>query len=332
MKNFWCKLVLIFILSYSFGSCKGQESYFLTQGEVFRTSFHIKYKYTRELGTEIRARLDSFDLSLNPFNKQSIIYKVNNNIDVEVDDWFISVFNKAQEVARQSNGSYDITCAPLINLWGFGYDKMDKVSPQVIDSLKQFIGYEKVRLEGRKVIKKDPRLQINASSIAKGYSCDVIAELLDFYGIQDYMIEIGGEIRAKGKNATNVCWKIEIPKPIDNPDGRVTERQTVVPLCNRSIATSGNYRNFYIKDGKKYVHTIDPVTGYPSRQNLLSATVFASDCMTADAYATAFMVLGLEKACVLADSIPGLDYYFIYADDNGQFQVRRSSKAEAINY
>ena len=313
-----CSLFTIFL------SCKKQEMYYLTEGQIFHTSYHIKYKYGEELGKEIQAHLDRFDLSLNPFNKNSIIYKVNNNEEIEVDDWFITVFRKAQEISKTSEGAYDITCAPLINLWGFGFEKMNDVNKNTIDSLKQFIGYNKVRLEDRKVVKDDPRLQINASSIAKGYACDVIAQLLNSYGITDYMIEIGGEIRAKGRNENSEYWKVMIPKPIDDNTNTINKRQEIVSLNNVSLATSGNYRNYYIKDEKKYAHTINPLTGYPTEGNILSATVIYPDCMTADAYATAFMVLGLEKACFIADRIPEMDYLLIYSDKDGTLREKRS--------
>jgi thiamine biosynthesis lipoprotein len=318
-----CSFVFFLLL---LSSCKKETSYFLTQGEVFHTSFHIKYQYNRELGKEIQNRLDSFDLSLNPFNKQSILYKVNCNEPVEVDDWFIAVFNKAEEVSKITGGIYDITCAPLINLWGFGYEKIDEVNQDVIDSLKQFVGYHKVRLEGRRVIKDDLRLQINASSIAKGYACDVIAQLFDLYHISNYMIEIGGEIHAKGKNPNNEAWKVEIVKPVDDQSGYQTDALEIIDLDDASLATSGNYRNFYLKDGKKYAHTINPLTGYPAEESLLSATVIYSDCMTADAFATAFMALGLEKSLEIATRFPEMGYIFVYTDENGDLQEKISLK------
>jgi thiamine biosynthesis lipoprotein len=307
-------------------SCQKQETYYLTQGEIFHTSFHIKYQYKRELSKEIQARLDSFDLSLNPFNKNSVIYKVNHNEAVEVDDWFITVFNKAHEISELTGGVYDITCAPLINLWGFGYEKFDSINPSLIDSLKQFVGYGKVRLEGRTVIKDDLRLQLNASSIAKGFACDVIAQLFDSYCISNYMIEIGGEIHAKGYNPNHAYWRIEILKPIDDNSGYVAEVQDVITLNNTSLATSGNYRNYYIKEGKKYAHTINPLTGYPAEENILSATVIYSDCMTADAFATAFMALGLEKACAIAAQFPQMNYLLVYTDENGKIRELRTKR------
>jgi len=327
IKNLKQGIFLILIIFLFITACKKENTYYQSSGEVFKTAFDIKYKYNRILDEEIRDCFDKFNLSLNPFNKESIIYKVNNNEPVEVDDWFITVFNKAMEVSEISEGTYDITCAPFINLWGFGFQKIDETTDiqNTIDSMKQFVGYRKVRLEGRTVIKDDPRLQLNASSIAKGYACDVIANLLESHGITDYMVSIGGEIHAKGKNHRGVCWRIEIPKPIDDASGWVNERMEVVALCDKSIATSGNYRNYYVKEGRKFGHTINPLTGYPTESPILSASVVYKDCMTADAFATVFMTKDLDEAADIGDSIPDLDYLFIYADEKGNLHEMKSA-------
>jgi thiamine biosynthesis lipoprotein len=324
-KKIWkiISLLVVVIFCMLISSCK--KKYYQTSGEVFKTSFQIKYKYEQDLGDEIQACFDKFNLSLNPFNKQSIIAKVNNNEPVELDDWFITVFNRAGDVYKISGGTYDITCAPLVNLWGFGFSKMDAVNQSVIDSLMQFVGYKKIRIEGRKIVKDDPRIQLNASSIAKGYACDVVAQLLESHGIADYMVEIGGEIHAKGKNQHGECWQIQIREPLNETGVQKTALNEVVKLCDQSIATSGNYINYYIKDGKKIAHTINALTGYPAESNILSASVFYANCMTADAFATAFMTMDLENACKVGNMIPGLDYLFIYADENGELKERNSS-------
>ena len=280
-----------------FTACTKQKQYFEESGSVFHTIYHIKYEGSEILTEKIDAEFQKFNLSLNPFNPNSIISKVNRNEAVEADDWFIEVFNKAKEVSDHSEGIFDITCAPLVNLWGFGFSKMDSVTPQMIDSIKQFVGYQKVRLDGRKVVKDDSRILLNCSAIAKGYASDVIARLLEREGIENYMVEIGGEVTMKGVNQNGKCWRIGINKPEDDSTGIKNDIEEVVQLCKKGgVATSGNYRNYYVKDGKKYAHTIDPRTGYPSEQSILSATIVAEDCITADAYATAFMAMGLEKA------------------------------------
>ena len=309
-----------------FTACTKQKQYFEESGSVFHTIYHIKYEGSEILTEKIDAEFQKFNLSLNPFNPNSIISKVNRNEAVEADDWFIEVFNKAKEVSDHSEGIFDITCAPLVNLWGFGFSKMDSVPPQMIDSIKQFVGYQKVRLDGRKVVKDDSRILLNCSAIAKGYASDIIARLLEREGIENYMVEIGGEVTMKGVNQNGKCWRIGINKPEDDSTGVKNDIEEVVQLCKKGgVATSGNYRNYYIKDGKKYAHTIDPRTGYPSEQSILSATIVAEDCITADAYATAFMAMGLEKAREAAKNIPGIEYYVIYSDENGKHQIEYST-------
>ena len=319
------KCLLFFLCIIIAVSCKGTKEtkqYYLYQGEIFRTIFHIKYEHSKPLDAEIDSVLNAFDLSLNPFNKNSIIYKVNNNIPVEVDDRFIKVFNQAQEVSKRSDGAFDITCAPLVNLWGFGFNNSEAPTQAAIDSIKQFVGYDKVRLVGRTVEKDDPRVMLSASAIAKGYACDVVAEMLESRGVTNYMIEIGGEVAVKGVNPKNTCWKIEITKPEDDNTGQPLGRQEVVSLCNGGMATSGNYRSYYLKEGKKYSHIIDPRTGYPVENKMLGISVIMNDCMVADAYATAFMVLGVEATDSLAQTIKGLSYYLIY-DEEGRHVVKQ---------
>ena len=312
-------IVLCGLLSFS---CQDKKEYFEECGTVFHTLYHIKYEAPQLLTEQIDAELQKFNLSLNPFNPNSIIAKVNRNEAVEVDEWFKEVFNKSMEVSKNSEGVFDITCAPFINVWGFGFSKKDSVTPQMIDSLKTFVGYQKVHLEGNQVVKEDPRLLLNCSAIAKGYACDVVARLLEKEGIENYMIDIGGEVVMIGVNPNGICWRIGINIPEDDSTNTKNNYDEIVQLCKKgAIATSGNYRNFYIKDGKKYAHTIDPRTGYPSEQNILSATIVANDCITADAYATAFMAMGLDKAKEMAASLPEIEYYIIYADENGKHQI-----------
>jgi len=319
------KIACISLGCLMFVSCK--QKYQEDRGGIFRTFYQIKYQSDTLLTGKIKAELLAFDLSLNPFNPNSILAKINRNEDVEVDRWFTEVFNKAMEVSERSNGAFDATVAPLINLWGFGPERMDSISPEVIDSLKAFVGYRKIRLEGQRIVKDDPRIILNFSAIAKGYASDVIAALLEREGVKNYMVNIGGEIAVKGRNQQGKCWQIGINEPEDEVSFLKNEYKEKVQLCSKcGLATSGNYRNYYVRDGKKYGHTIDPVTGYPSEQNILSATVIAPDCMTADAYATVFMVMGVEAACRMAEQIPGIEYYFIYSGEDDSQQIRYSRR------
>ncbi len=290
-------------------------------GTVFGTFYHVTYQCDSGLQEEIEAELGKVDASLSPFNKESVISRVNRNEDVMADSMFVHVFRLAQEVSGRTAGAFDITVAPLVNAWGFGFGKGRNLSPAQIDSILSFVGHEKVALEDGKVVKRDPRVMLDCSAIAKGYGSDAVARLLDGKGIGNYMIEIGGEIVVKGVNPEGRKWKVGIDKPVDDSLGADNEIQTILNVSGLGIATSGNYRNFYYKDGKKYAHTIDPRTGYPAQCSILSATVLAKDCATADAYATAFMVSGLERAKEILRSVPGLQAYLIYTDAEGRNQV-----------
>ncbi len=311
-------LFTIFLISCKSSSKEAELTYYQESGEIFHTTFHIKYEYDRSVREEIMEALQRFDDSLNPFKESSIIGKVNNNVPVKLDSMFLKVFNKSMEVARKTDGKFDITASPFINAWGFGFKNMDNVTQEKIDSMKPFVGYNKIRIEDGVVIKDDPRVQINTSAISKGYSCDIVAYVLQDLGIKNYMVEIGGEITMKGVNEKGSCWRIGIDKPTDDSTAMQREIQIILSICDKAVATSGNYRNYYIKDGVKYSHTIDPQTGYPSEQNILGATIIADDCMTADAYATAFMAMGVEKSVEVAQTIPGLHYYFIYVKPDGK--------------
>lgn len=308
---------------FFFASCT--QTYYEESGSVFRTLYRIKYQAPKLLTEDIDAELQAFNLSLNPFNPNSIIAKVNRNEPVEVDEWFTDVFNKSMEISERSGGVFDVTAAPLINLWGFGFSKMDSVTPQMIDSIRQFVGYKKIRLEGKTVVKDDPRIMLNFSAIAKGYACDVLARLLESKGVKNYLIDIGGEMAMRGVNQNGNSWQVGISKPDDDEDGVNREVEELIkPRKKCGMATSGDYRNFYIKDGKKYAHTIDPRTGYPAGQSMLSATILADDCMTADGYATAFMGMGVNESIKMAKSVPEIEYFIIYADEEGMQQITYS--------
>ena len=273
-----------------------QAPYQTDQGIVFGTIYKITYQSEENLKDEIEAELKKVDNSLSPFNKASVITHINENTDLTADSLFTEVFLLAKQISQETHGAFDITVAPLVNAWGFGFKNAAQVDSIMIDSLHQFVGIDKVELIDGKVVKKDPRLMLDCSAIAKGYGVDCVARLLDSKGIRNYMINIGGELVMKGENPKMETWSIGVNKPIDDSLSVNQEIQAVLKLTNVGLATSGNYRNFYYKGGKKYAHTIDPRTGYPIQHNILSATVVAPDCATADAYATSFMVLGLDSA------------------------------------
>ena len=300
---------------------KKQVPYQTDQGIVFGTMYKITYQSKENLKMEIESELQKVDNSLSPFNKKSVITHINHNEDYSTDSMFTHVFRLAKTISKETHGAFDITVAPLVNAWGFGFKNASHVDSLTIDSIRQFIGFEKVDLVDGKVVKKDPRIMLDCSAIAKGYGVDCVARLLESKGIKNYMIDIGGELVVKGKNAQQESWRIGINKPIDDSLSVNQELQTIIEINQGGMATSGNYRNFYYKDGKKYAHTIDPRTGYPVQHNILSSTVIAKDCTTADAYATAFMVLGLDSAKAICSAHPELDAYFIYSDKDGKLQT-----------
>jgi len=302
----------------------GEEAatYHNEKGLIFGTMYSITYEHEKSLRLDIDKELERFDASLSMFNESSIISRINRNGDVTVDSLFANVFRQAMKISEATDGNFDITVAPLVNAWGFGFTENISPTDAKIDSLLQIVGWQKIQLSSEgKIIKEDPRIMLDCSAIAKGYAVDVIANLLKSNGVQNYMVDIGGEVDVAGVNPTGNLWRIGINKPEDDPLSRNQSLQTILEVSGLGIATSGNYRNFYYKDGMKYAHTIDPKTGRPVQHSILSSTVIAKDCMTADAYSTAFMVMGLEKARSLVESHPELDAYFIFSDEKGDFQT-----------
>lgn len=296
------------------------------EGMVFGTVYSVTYQYDRDLKKEIEAELQKVDQSLSMFNKESIIARINRGEDVEVNDMFTDVFMLAQTISQETEGAFDITVAPLVNAWGFGFKgKGPQPTQAEVDSMKQYIGYQMVALKGKKVIKQKPQITLDCSAIAKGYGSDVVARYLRSLDIKNFMVEIGGEVVTQGNNPKRVPWKIGVTKPSDDSLSTDNELETVLNVTDKAMATSGNYRNFYYKGGKKYAHTIDPKTGFPVQHSLLSATVLAKDCATADGYATAFMVLGIDRAKAVLERHKELMAYFIYSDQQGNYKTWYSS-------
>ena len=289
-------------------------------GVIFGTTYHVTYQYDEDLEAEVVDKLKEVDAALSMFNERSTISKINNNQAVEPEKMFLDVFQLAQQVSKDTHGAFDITVAPLVNLWGFGFKHAQEPTKHAIDSLRQFVGYQKVSYDGKTIQKQDPRIMLDCSAIAKGYGTDVVARLMDEKGVKNYLVEIGGEVVTRGISEKRVPWKIGVTKPTDDSLHIGNELQTVLNVTDKAMATSGNYRNFYYKGGRKYAHTINPKTGRPVQHNILSATVLCNLCAKADAYATAFMVMGLDKAREVLERNPDLMVYFIY-DDKGQNKV-----------
>lgn len=317
----WKIVFLIFLIVGTVYILRNQHPYLNNRGEVFGTYYSITYQAGDDLHKEIKDVLERVNSSLSPFNSTSIISAVNNNEEVTADSMFIDVFTLAQEISARTEGAFDITVAPLVNAWGFGFKEGMPVDSAIIDSLRALVGYRGVALNGGKVTKQDPRTMLDCSAIAKGYGCDMVAGLLESKGVDNFMVEIGGEVVTKGHNDKGSRWNIGISKPIDDRTASNNGLQEIVQLSDMAMATSGNYRNYRIEKGRKVAHTIDPRTGYPVLHSLLSATVIADDCATADAYATAFMVLGTDKAMDICSSEEKIEGFFIYSDDKGKLKT-----------
>ncbi len=289
------------------------------------TTYSVVYVNNKKIGpdllkSEMEKILTDFDMSLSLYKDSSVISRINRNEDVVPDKYFIEVFRKSQRISELTDGAFDITVGPLVKAWGFGPDSHKNFSEPKRDSLMKLIGMDKVSIENGRVEKADPAIKLDVNAIAQGYSVDVLCEYLDKKGFKNYLIEIGGEVRAKGTKA-GAHWRIGIDKPVDNNNSPGETLQAIIRISDKSLATSGNYRKFYVEDGVKYSHTIDPRTGYPAKNRLLSATIIADDCATADGIATACMVMGKEKAIEFIIEHPEFSAYFVYSDDTGNFST-----------
>ncbi len=293
-----------------------RTAYFHNQGKIFGTYYNIRYEATADLEDSIQAALQAFDNSLSMFTPHSVLSAVNANRDTTTDAAFEAMWSEAERVYALSNGAFDITVAPLVNFWGFGsrgstptYSAAD----QKVDSLREFVGFEKVTLFEHRVVKADPRVQIDAGAVAKGQACDMVAEVLRRQGCTNLLVEIGGEVVCQGLNAKGEPWHVGITKPKLDNEGAEDDMQHIIATSDICMATSGNYRNFYYVNGERRSHTIDPRTGYPVQHSLLSATVVSSSCMRADALATACMVVGADEALRMMDRAGDAACYLIVA-------------------
>lgn len=292
---------------------------------TWNTEYNIKYCHHTNLSDSIISVLREVELSVSPFNKKSRITAINENRSDTLDGYLSRLYDKSVEINRESGGAFDPTVSPLVNLWGFGYEKTGKANRQAVDSILMFVGIDKTRKEGIRIVKSDGRTTFNFSAIAKGMGCDEVGKMLERNGVTDYIVEIGGEITAKGHNPKGQKWRISIDKPINANDTVIHHSAGIVEITNCGIATSGNYRNYHTDSaGNKVAHTINPRTGIPEQSDVLSATVIAPDCMTADAYATTFMVLGLEKSKKLLDKHPEISAMLITSDNGNSFKIWES--------
>jgi thiamine biosynthesis lipoprotein len=299
-----------------------QPKYHISEGFAQGTTYRMVYQGPVEYNDTIMQMLIHFDKTLSVYMDSSLISRINRNEStVVLNDLFLEFYNKSREVYEKSEGYFDITVAPLVAAWGFGPKEKINSDSASIDSIRSFVGMDKIKIQDNRLIKSDERMKLDGNAIAQGQSVDYIARFFESVEIQNYMVEIGGEVRAKGLNDKGAVWRIGIDKPIEGTDEHNRELQTIIKLENKSLATSGNYRKFHMVDGIKYSHSINPKTGYPAKDILLSATIITDETSIADGFATACMVMGFEKARELIMKNKELEAYFIYSGENGELKV-----------
>lgn len=315
------------------GSCSDNKNKKIQfSGEAQGTYYAITYFAYDTVVTQfqIDSILTAFDQSASIWVKNSVISQINNNKpEAKPDENFTAIFKQAKRIWKETDGSFDITVGPLVNAWGFGFKNKIPVNDEIIDSLLQLVNFRGVRLENGKIVKDNPNIQIDFNAIAQGYSVDLLAGYFIEKGIQNFLIDVGGEVYGKGNKPGNQLWVVGIEKPAETAiDAR--KLNATIEIKNQAIATSGNYRKYYEENGIKYSHTIDPKTGYPAKQSLLSATVMADSTSIADAYATALMVMGLEKSKKFLQKTPEIEAYLIYSLEDGTYETWATEKMHSL--
>ena len=325
-------LILVYISLITFSSCKTEPKKVMFGGETQGTYYAITYfdAKARNFQTQVDSLLHAFDLSVSMWVPESIISRINNgDSTVLPDEWFIDIYRKARQVSEKTGGAFDYTIGPLVNAWGFGFKNKMPLDSAKVDSLKRLVDYRAVRLEDGKIVKEKAGIQFDFNAIAQGYAVDVLGKYLSEQGIEDYLVDIGGEVLGKGAKPDGSAWLVGVENPSADS---LSERtiNTTVRLSNMAVSTSGSYRKYRVENGQRFSHTIDPVTGYPVRHNLLSVTVLAPECAIADAFATSFMVMGFEKAKDFIARNPGLEAYFIVSTGDATYTTYATEGFEKI--
>jgi len=301
---------------------------------AFGTTFHITMKpgHSEIAEKHLDSLIHMVNQSLSTYMPDSDISRINSgDTTVILDPYFIEVFQKSEKIYSESEGAFDPTIGIMVNAWGFGpVEAIPDLDESKVDSLMESVGFDKLKLDQGKLIKSHPLTYLDFNANAKGYGVDVIGRFLESKGVTDYLVEIGGEIRARGKNTKGLPWKVAIEKP--NFDGS-RSFQAIIELKDESIATSWNYRKFKVDSitGEKYAHTIDSRTGYPSKSDLLSASVIGSmDCADADGYATAFMAMGSEKTRAFLETHKQMKAFLIYSDRDGEIRTYKTDNLKLV--
>lgn len=310
---------------------RGRSRYFEHEGVVWTTQYHIAYEARHSLNDSIQFILNQMDMSVSPYNKASLITAVNEGTQTRADGYLKRLLEASRAVHKASGGAFDPTVMPLVNAWGFGYKSGTPPTPAQIDSILTFVGMDKISLNGDSIVKADPRVMLDFSSIAKGLAVDEIARMLARNGARSWMVEIGGEVAVQGVNQRGEPWHVSVDMPVSDDEGDAVSHESAVVLTldSMAVATSGNYRKWRESGGQKISHIIDPRTGSSRAGTLLSVTVVARDCMTADAWATACMVMGDSAVKAMMQPRSDLGVMTISADSAGGALVVWSNKAFA---
>ena len=316
----WKVFISIWIFNSNILTAQHEVTYIegFTQG----TSYHIQYidAKNRNFKKPIERLFKKFDSSVSTYQSNSLISKINHNLKYgRTDDYFDACFLKAKEIWLLTGGAFDPTVYPLVNAWGFGPEKKDKLEQAKIDSLLTFVGFEKITLTHGKITKSDSRVSLDFNAFAQGYSVDLVSDFLIQKGVKSFVVEIGGEVYVHGKR-DGQAWKVGLEQPIENKESK-NPLTILFELEDIGVATSGNYRKFTVENGVKIAHHIDPKTGIPTSNQLLSASIFTDKCITSDALATAILVMGLDKAKLFLAEHPEIQAYLIYSDADGKYQV-----------
>ena len=301
----------------SCNNVKKQQFMGITQGSYYSITYFDEQN--RDFSRDFDSIFQEIESTLSLWDENSIIRRVNrNDTTVVLNQIFIDNFNYAMRAAEVSDGYFDPTVGPLVQAWGFHFKEGMEMTPEIVDSLKQLVGYRKIKIENGKVIKENPNMTLDFNAVAQGYTTDVIGDFLLSKNVNDFLVDVGGEILARGRKPNGDLWKVGIEKPAESKDAeRIV--QEIVELDNTSIVTSGNYRKYVERGGKRYSHSLNPMTGYPSENSLLSATIIVENTAWADCLASICMVVGFEKAIEIIESSDcDVDAYFIYIDDNGE--------------
>jgi len=325
----YISLLLFLTVDVFLVGCKqSKNKYIHLQGNAQGTTFSIKYesKGEKDYSAEIDSIFNVVNLSLSTYHPQSIISKLNKgDSTVIVDKHFAKVFDQSMQIYAETNGLFDPTVGVLVNAYGFGPQKVDSLNETKRADLMQYVGYNKVSLQNGHLVKEQKETILDFNAIAQGYTVDLIGDFLKRKNCANYMVEIGGEVKAVGINPEGKLWSVGIQNPETSKENAL---ETILYLKDKSIATSGNYRKFKVdKNGKKFVHTINPLSGKNEPNNILSATVLTTkDCAFADAYATSLMVMGFENSLEFLKKHPELEVFLVYVDNDGKTQTYSNVK------